>query len=58
MIKATERELANVGITERPDVIVADAGYWHQEQMDEIVGRGMQVLIPPDAKKRKGARAG
>jgi Transposase DDE domain/Transposase domain (DUF772) len=58
MIGATERELENVGITERPEVIVADAGYWHQEQMDEIVSRGMQVLIPPDAKKRKGARAG
>ena len=39
-------------------MIVADAGYWHQEQMDELVSRGMQVLIPPDAKKRKGARAG
>lgn len=58
MIEATERELANAGITERPDVVVADAGYWHQDQMDEIVSRGMQVLIPPDAKKRKGARAG
>jgi transposase len=58
MIKATERELENVGITERPKVIVADAGYWHQEQMDELVSRGMQVLIPPDAKKRQGARAG
>jgi hypothetical protein len=58
MIQATERELENVGIAERPEVIVADAGYWHQDQMDEIVSRGMQVLIPPDAKKRKGARAG
>jgi hypothetical protein len=58
MIGATERELENIGIAERPEVIVADAGYWHQDQMDEIVSRGMQVLIPPDAKKRKGARAG
>jgi transposase len=58
MIQATERQLANVGIKEVPEVIVADAGYWHQDQMDEIVGRGMQVLIPPDAQKRKGARAG
>ena len=58
MIQATERELENVGIAERPEVIVADAGYWHQDQMDEIVSRGMQVLIGPDAKKRKGARAG
>ena len=58
MIDAAERQLASVGIAERPEVIVADAGYWHQDQMDEIVSRGMQVLIRPDAKKRKGARAG
>lgn len=58
MIQATERQLTSVGIEERPEVIVADAGYWHQDQMDEIVSRGMQVLIPPDAHKRKGARAG
>jgi len=58
MIQAAERELEKVGITERPEVILADAGYWHQDQMDEIVIRGTQVLIPPDAKKRKGARAG
>jgi transposase len=58
MIQATERELSNIGVEERPEVILADAGYWHQDQMDEIVSRGTQVLIPPDAKKRKGARAG
>ncbi len=58
MIETTEQQLTRIGIEERPEVIVADAGYWHQEQMDEIVSRGMQVLIPPDAKKRKGARAG
>ncbi len=58
MIEATERELTKAGITERAEVVLADAGYWHQDQMDEIVSRGMQVLIPPDAKKRKGARAG
>ena len=58
MIQATERELSNIGVEERPEVILADAGYWHQDQMDEIVSRGIQVLIPPDAKKRKGARAG
>lgn len=58
MIQATERELENIEIEERPEIILADAGYWHQDQMDEIVSRAMQVLIPPDAKKRKGARAG
>ncbi len=58
MIEAAERQLERVGIEERLEVILADAGYWHQDQMDEIVSRGMQVLVPPDAQKRKGARAG
>ena len=38
--------------------MVADAGYWHQAQMENIVNRGIPVLIPPDALKRKGARPG
>ena len=38
--------------------MVADAGYWHQEQMETVINRGIQVLIPPDALKRKGARPG
>jgi hypothetical protein len=40
------------------DVVVADAGYWHHDQMDQVAGRGIRVLIPPDAGKRKGARPG
>ena len=41
-----------------PEVLVADAGYWHQQQMERIVDRGIPVLIPPDAKSRKGTRPG
>jgi hypothetical protein len=58
MIEATERQLESVGIEERPEVVLADAGYWHQVQMEEIVSRGMQVLVPPDSRNRKGARPG
>src|SRR3954451_11234072 len=58
MVAATEAELAAAGITARPHVVVADAGYWHQAQMDRLIGRGIGVLIPPDAGKRKGARPG
>ena len=58
MIEATERELDRIGIVERPDVVLADAGYWHQVQMEAIVSRGMQVLVPPDSRNRKGARPG
>jgi hypothetical protein len=39
-------------------VLLADAGYWHQRQMERIVDRGIPVLIPPDASKRRGARPG
>ena len=38
--------------------LLADAGYWHGEQIDELMGRGIQVLVPPDASKRKGTRPG
>ena len=57
IIEATERQLAKAGITERPEVVLADAGYWHQAQMNRSP-RGMQVLVPPDSRNRKGERAG
>jgi transposase len=58
MLDAAQRELDAAGITEVPQVLVADAGYWHQQQMERIVDRGIPVLIPPDAKSRKGTRPG
>jgi transposase len=58
MIAATEIELAAAGVNAPPEVVLADAGYWHQAQMETITGRGTVVLIPPDAGKRKGARPG
>jgi transposase len=58
MLDAAQRELHAAGVTEVPQVLVADAGYWHQQQMERIVDRGIPVLIPPDAKSRKGTRPG
>jgi transposase len=57
MVNATVTELGRAGV-ERPTVALADAGYWHHEQMDSLAAGGIQVLIPPDAGKRKGARPG
>ncbi|MBA3304503.1 MAG: hypothetical protein H0U25_01065 [Thermoleophilaceae bacterium] len=34
-------------------MVVADAGYWHQVQMENVINQGMQVLMPPDALKRR-----
>lgn len=58
MFNAAQRELASVGVTEQPEVVVADAGYWHFQQMDELAAQGVTVLIPPDSTKRKDARPG
>ena len=58
MVDAVRRELRTAGVAERPEVVLADAGYWHQVQMQALAGDGIAVLIPPDAKKRKGARPG
>jgi transposase len=58
MVDATASELERAGVTASPEVVVADAGYWHHEQMDSLAAGGIQVLIPPDAGKRKGVRPG
>jgi transposase len=57
-VRATLRELENAGITQRPDTVLADAGYWHTRQMENIVSDGMQVLVPPDSGLRKDIRPG
>jgi transposase len=58
MFDAAQRELRAAGVTDTPGVLLADAGYWHQQQMERIVDQGIAVLIPPDASKRRGARPG
>jgi transposase len=58
MVDAVRRELRTAGVAEVPEVVLADAGYWHQVQMQALAADGIAVLIPPDANKRKGARPG
>ena len=58
MVDAVERELKQIGVTKHAEVVVADAGYWHQAQMENIVSRGFKVFVPPDSRRRKGARPG
>ena len=58
MVEATSQELEKVGVTETLEVAVADSGYWNEEQIDNVVSDGIQVLIPPDAGKRATPRPG
>jgi DDE family transposase len=53
-----EHPRRGTGIGEKPRVAVADAGYWHHEQMDSLAAGGIAVLIRPDANKRKDAPPG
>ena len=45
-------------ITEEPDIVLADAGYWHSEQINQLAGDGNQVLVPPDATNRRNTWPG
>jgi hypothetical protein len=58
MFNAAQAELAAAGVSEAPEVVLADAGHWHLEQMNRITGKGVPVLIPPDSTRRKDARPG
>jgi transposase len=58
IVAAARDELTRAGFEQPPEVVLADAGYWHQAQMERLLADGLTVLIPPDAKKRSGTRPG
>jgi hypothetical protein len=58
MLDTTLGELQRHGVSEQPEVVVADPGYWHTAQMQAITERGIEVLIPPDGNMREGQRPG
>jgi hypothetical protein len=49
MVTAARAELQQAGVTDPVGVVLADAGYWHYQQMDELAAQGIPVLIPPDS---------
>jgi Phage integrase family len=44
IVDAARSELKDAGVSETPAVLLADAGYWHQAQMQNIVDRGIHDL--------------
>jgi Transposase DDE domain len=58
MLEVTLAHLRRHGITEQPDAVVGDAGYWHTRQIESIAHRGIEVLVPPDGAARDGKRPG
>jgi hypothetical protein len=57
-VRSALRELNDAGVTDRPEMVLADAGYWHTRQMENVVSDGIQVLVPPDAGLREDIRPG
>lgn len=53
MISAAERELQGAGVTERPGVVLADAGYWSNGHIDALRERGMTPIVAPDTTRNR-----
>ena len=58
MLEVTLAHLSRHRITEQPEAVVGDAGYWHTRQIEAIADRGIEVLVPPDGAAREGNRPG
>ena len=58
MLDRTLGLLERHGVRERPEAVIADAGYWHTAQMQSISEQGIEVLVPPDGNMREGQRPG
>ena len=53
MARAAETELVKAGVTEKPALGLADAGYYNGPQIEALEATGIKVLCPPDADSRK-----
>ena len=54
MVSAAERELAEAGVEERPEVVLADAGYWSNDHIDRLRERGITPIVAADADRARG----
>ncbi len=52
MVEAAIEQLGKLG-ADSPETVLADPGYWHKRQMENVVSAGIQVLIPPDSSLRR-----
>jgi transposase len=53
MVAAAERELAGAGVEDRPEVVLADAGYWSNSHIDALRERGMTPIVAPDTTRNR-----
>ena len=53
MISSAEHELADAGVEEGPEVVLADAGYWSNDHIDALRERGMTPIVAPDTTRNR-----
>ena len=59
MVTAILGELERAGVDQLPEAVAADAGYWNEEHMDEVVAnKHIPVLVAPDKGSRGTPRKG
>jgi transposase len=59
MVSSAIEELERAGVQVRPELALADAQYWNEEHIDEVIAnKHIQVLIPPDGSGTGKQRAG
>jgi Transposase DDE domain len=58
MIETACRELAAAGVDQRPEIVVADAGYWKNEAIEALAAQGIVPIVAPDADRRREPRPG
>jgi hypothetical protein len=61
MVTAAREGLQAAGITDAPEVVLADAGFWNSPHIEALGDKGIRALVTPDADSRKAptrARSG
>jgi transposase len=53
MIRTALTELDQAGVTDRPETVLADAGYWNAAHINALAADGLTPLVPPDADPAK-----
>jgi transposase len=53
VVTAAEHELQAAGVEERPEVVLADAGYWSNDHIDALRERGIIPIVAPDTTRNR-----
>jgi hypothetical protein len=56
MIRAALRQLEHAGISEPPQTVLADGGYWNSAQITTLGAQGLQVIVPTKSAARTKQR--